>query len=192
MGPSSSPFVHLSVRSYFSMKDGALSPEDLALRAAELGMPAVALTDRDSLYGAARFAEACRQVGIRPIFGATLTVRTLAEDRLVTLLAKDASGYGNLCRLITTAHMTGERGDPALTAGQVCERAEGLVCLVGPQSEPGSLAAAGRPEAALAAIRPFRDSFGSGSGGDLFVEVQHRLEAGGRARSRRPAPPAGG
>src|SRR2546426_385515 len=164
---SSSPFIHLSVRSYFSMKDGALSPEDLALRAAELGMPAVALTDRDGLYGAARFADACRRVGVRPIFGATLAVRTLAGDRLVTLLAKDASGYGNLCRLITTAHMTGERGDPALTTGQVCERSGGLVCLLGPRSEPGSLAAAGRPEAALTAVHPFRAAVGAGAGGDL-------------------------
>src|SRR5438093_6034518 len=136
---SSSPFIHLSVRSYFSMKDGAMSPEDLALRAAELGMPAVALTDRDGLYGAARFADACRQVGVRPIFGAALTVRTLAEDRLVTLLAKDASGYRTLCRLITSAHMTGERGDPALTAGQGCERPEGLACPVGPRPGPGVL-----------------------------------------------------
>src|SRR5712691_7246713 len=181
----SNSFVHLSVRSYFSMKDGALSPEDLALRAAELGMPAVALTDRDGLYGAARFADACRQVGVRPIFGATLTVRTLARDRLVTLLAKDASGYGNLCRLITTAHMTGERGDPALSTGQVCKRSGGLVCLLGPRSEPGSLAVAGRPETALAAIHPFRDAFGSGACGDLFVEVQHRIEAESNTEVRR-------
>src|SRR6266511_968634 len=171
---SSSPFIHLSVRSYFSMKDGALSPEDLAIRAAELGMPAVALTDRDGLYGAARFADACRRVGVRPMFGATLTVRTLAGDRLVTLLAKDASGYGNLCRLITTAHMTGERGDPALTTGQVCERAGGLICLAGPDSEPGALAKPGWHDAALTALRPLREAFGDE--GDLFIEVQHRLE----------------
>src|SRR5205823_14847787 len=176
MSPSSSPFVHLSVRSYFSMKDGALSPEDLALRAAELGMPAVALTDRDGLYGAPRFAAACSQVGVRPIFGATLTIRTLAGDRLVMLLAKDASGYGNLCRLVTSAHMTGERGDPALTAGQVCERADGLVCLLGPRSDPGALAVAGRFDAASAAIRPYAEAFGTGAAGDLSVEVQHRRE----------------
>ena len=149
-GPSSS-FIHLSVRSYFSMKDGAFSPEDLALRAADLGMPAVALTDRDGLYGAARFGTACAQVGVRPIYGASLTVRTLRgsrgeeADRSITVLAKDAVGYGNLCRLITTAHMTGERGDPALTTGQVCERARGLVCLLGPESEPGRLATLGQP-----------------------------------------------
>src|SRR5207245_9936489 len=97
MGPSSSPFVHLSVRSYFSMKDGAFSPEDLALRAAELGMPAVALTDRDGLYGAARFGTACAHVGVRPIYGASLTVRTLRPDRSITVLAKDAVGSRNLC-----------------------------------------------------------------------------------------------
>jgi error-prone DNA polymerase len=182
-------FVHLNVRSYFSMKDGAFSPEDLVLRAAELGMPAVALTDRDGLYGAARFAEACRQVServapIRPILGASLTVRSLrdgkARDGPVTLLAKDAAGYGNLCRLITTAHMTGERGDPALTASQVCERAEGMACLLGPESEPGSLAVDGCTDAATRALRPFRDAFGE----DLFVEVRHLMEPDSRERIR--------
>ncbi|MGH2573278.1 MAG: PHP domain-containing protein, partial [Actinomycetota bacterium] len=95
-------FVHLSVRSYFSIKEGAISPEDLARRAAELGMPAVALTDRNGLYGAPRFTAACRHYGIKPILGGSLTVRTLEGDRHITLLAKDATGYENLCRLITT------------------------------------------------------------------------------------------
>src|SRR5205814_4405104 len=108
--------------------------------------------------------------GVRPIFGATLTVRfragTGTADRPVVVLAKDARGYGNLCRLLTDAHMSGERGDPALTTGQVCERADGLVCLLGPESEPGVLAVAGRPDAALAALGPWRDAFGR----DLFVE----------------------
>src|SRR6266496_4740626 len=140
MSSTPSSFVHLSVRSYFSSKDGAFSPEDLARRAAELGMPAVALTDRDGLYGAPRFVAACRHYGVRPILGATLTVRTVGGDRRVTLLARDAAGYGNLCRVITVAQMSGERGDPALTTGQVCERAEGLICLLGPESEPGRLA----------------------------------------------------
>ncbi|HEX2267467.1 MAG TPA: DNA polymerase III subunit alpha, partial [Actinomycetota bacterium] len=171
-------FIHLNVRSYFSIKDGAFSPEDLAGRAAELGMPAVAITDRDGLYGAPRFAAACRHYGVKPIFGATLTVRTKRGDHRVTLLARDALGYGNLCRLITTAHMTGERGDPALTTGQVCERPSGLICLLGPQSEPGHLAAAGLHDAAHAAVHPFRDAFGGSTHeSNLFVEVQNRLEA---------------
>ena len=60
-------FVHLDVRSYFSIKEGAFSPEQLAERAAHLGMPAVAMTDRDGLYGAARFTRACERVGVQPI-----------------------------------------------------------------------------------------------------------------------------
>src|SRR5437762_5443168 len=70
-------FVHLDVRSYFSLKDGACSPEELAAWAAHLGMPAVAMTDRDGLYGAARFVSACSQTGVRPLLGATLTIRDL-------------------------------------------------------------------------------------------------------------------
>src|SRR5439155_24827353 len=137
-------FAHLNVRTYSSMKDGAFSPEDLAWRAAEQGMAAVAITDRDGLYGAARFAAACRRHGVHPIYGATLTVRTLSHagakpvDRSVVLLAEDSTGYANLCHLVTVAHMTGERGDPALTTGLVCDHAEGLICLLGPSSEPGA------------------------------------------------------
>ena len=176
-----SSFVHLSVRSYFSMKEGAFSPEELAHRAAALGMDAVALTDRNGLYGAARFAAACRDAGVRPIYGAALTVRTMRGDRSVTVLAKDDVGYANLCGLISAAHMTGERGDPALTAGQVCARAEGLVCLLGSGSEPGLLAVAGRADAGLDATRPYREAFGP----DLLVEVVHRMEEGSEGEIRR-------
>jgi error-prone DNA polymerase len=169
-------FVHLNVRSYFSMKDGAHSPEDLVGRAAALGMQAVALTDLDGLYGAPRFVAACRNHGVKPILGATLTVRTVRGDHRAVLLAKDGGGYANLCRLITTAHMTGERGDPALTTGQVCERSGGLVCLLGPESEPVRLAAGGRVDAATRSLAPWREAFGPGD--DLFVElVDHLADA---------------
>ena len=66
------PFVHLDVRSCFSLKEGAFTPEQLASRAAELGMPFVALTDRDGLYGAARFVKACTSEGVKPLLGASL------------------------------------------------------------------------------------------------------------------------
>src|SRR5207249_10018002 len=107
-GGAMNAFVHLDVRSYFSLKDGAFSPEELAVRAAELGMPAVAMTDRDGLYGAARFVSACSKVGVRPILGATLTIRgSTGRDTSVVVLAQDATGYANPCRLITAAHMLG-------------------------------------------------------------------------------------
>ena len=177
-----SAFVHLDVRSYFSLKEGAFSPEELAVRAAELGMPAVALTDRDGLYGAARFVDACAQTGVRPILGASLTLRepgtlplgTPSPEAHVVLLARDEAGYANLCRLITDAHMLGERGDPSLTPEQVCAHAEGLVALLGPSSPPGRLAAAGRFDAARRTLDPFRQAFGS----HAFVAVEHRLEEG--------------
>jgi error-prone DNA polymerase len=186
-------FVHLDVRSYFSLKDGAFSPEDLAVRAAELGMPAVAMTDRDGLYGAARFVHACQKVGVRPILGSTLTVRDevasarpgsprlapLAESTVV-LLARDATGYGNLCRLITDAHHSGERGDPHLFASQLLAHPEGLVCLLGPDSVPGRLARSGAWDGAASAARSFREAFGDSA----FVSVRNRLEPGSRAELR--------
>jgi error-prone DNA polymerase len=198
-------FVHLDVRSFFSLKEGAFSPEELARRAAELGMRAVALTDRDGLYGAARFVSACQKHGIKPLLGASLTVRGrsgldpgcsdrsaglrttgtsggLDDARLdpsrpdgsVILLALDEHGYANLCRLITDAHMVGERGEPSVVAGQVCAHADGLVALLGPTSPPGALATGGRLEAAHRALGPFREAFGD----RLHVAVQNRLEPG--------------
>ena len=182
----SSPFVHLEVRSYFSLKEGAFSPEDLARRARELGMPAVALTDRDGLYGAARFVAACRREGVRPILGATVTVRggdspSSRDEGEVVLLAMDEDGYAELCRLITDAHTAvGERRDPWVTPERVCAHARGLACLLGPASPPGRLAASGRPAAARRAAEPFREAFGE----RLWVAVQHRMEPGSGAEIR--------
>ena len=126
-----SGFVHLDVRSAFSLKEGAFVPEHLAQLAAALEMPAVALTDRDGLYGAARFVSACQAEGVRPILGASLTIRDGGRDAPVVLLAQDDRGYANLCRLITDAHMLGERGDPAITATQVGAHAAGLFAIAG-------------------------------------------------------------
>ncbi|MCA1726350.1 MAG: PHP domain-containing protein [Actinobacteria bacterium] len=193
-----SGFVHLDVRSYFSLKDGAFSPEDLARRAAELGMPAVAMTDRDGLYGAARFVHACRQAGVRPILGSTLTLRdeatferrdsaglaSLAEDSSVVLIARDAVGYANLCRLITDAHHNGDRGDPHLFLSQLLAHPEGLVCLLGPESVPGRLASSGTWERAASAARPYRSAFGD----SLFVSVRNPEAGDGDARAIRVGP----
>ncbi|MGH2687079.1 MAG: PHP domain-containing protein, partial [Actinomycetota bacterium] len=172
-------FVHLHCRSCFSLKDGAFTPEALAGRAAELGMPAVALTDRDNLIGAVRFTDACHAAGVKPILGARLS---LGRDRTgaVVLLARDARGYANLCRLITSANMRDERGEPWLSPREVMARAEGLVCLLGPESPPGALALDGRPGAARELARPWREAFD----GWCFVEVRHLLEPDSADRVR--------
>ncbi len=175
----SPPFVHLDVRSYFSLKDGAFPPEDLARRAAELRMPAVALTDRDGLYGAARFVQACARAGVKPILGATLTLGAGVAASVV-LLAQDDEGYANLCRLITDAHMLGERGEPSLSPEQICAHAGDLVCLLGPSSPAGRLAIGRRLEAARRAASPLREAFGD----RLFVSVQHHVERDSGAEVR--------
>jgi error-prone DNA polymerase len=168
-----SPFVHLDVRSCFSLKEGAFTPEQLAEQAAGLGMPAVAMTDRDGLYGAARFVSACTKAGVKPILGASLTIRQEGpHDSHVVLLAEDDLGYANLCRLITDAHMLGERGDPAVTPTQICAHAGGLIALLGPGSAPGRLALRGRIDAAARVLDPYREAFDD----RLYVAVEHRME----------------
>jgi DNA polymerase-3 subunit alpha len=93
------------------MLEGAMEPKTIASRAAMLGFPAVALTDRNGLYGAMPFSDACSAKGVQPIIGATLAVARPAEiggepriDWLV-LLAKDEQGYANLSKLVSSAHL---------------------------------------------------------------------------------------
>jgi error-prone DNA polymerase len=92
----SDPFVHLHVASGYSMRYGANHPADLVTRAAEHGMTALALTDRDGLYGAVKFALACRSAGVRPIFGVDLAVAPALDatvpPALATALGGEASG----------------------------------------------------------------------------------------------------
>src|SRR5262245_46041025 len=181
---SGAGFVHLDVRSFFSLKEGAFAPERLAEQAATLGVPAVAMTDRDGLYGAARFVAACQRVDVRPILGASLTVRAPApppRDAHVVLLAHDDAGYSNLCRLITDAHMLGDRGDPWVATEQICAHAAGLTVLLGPRSHPGRLAVAGRTDAAARLAEPFREAFGPER---CVVAVEHRVEATSDAEIR--------
>ena len=98
---SSVPYVELHAHSSYSFLDGASLPEELAVSAAELGYPALALTDHDGVYGSLEFAHAAKHFGVRPITGAELT---LADRSHVTVLVETAKGYANLCRLITAAH----------------------------------------------------------------------------------------
>jgi len=120
-------YVELHAHSAYSFLDGASQPEELAARAAELGYPALALTDHDGVYGSLEFAHAAKALGVRPITGAEVT---LADGSHVTLLVESAGGYANLCRLLTGAH-TENRLEPALPADRLAELGEGLVCLSG-------------------------------------------------------------
>ncbi len=129
-------YVELHAHSSYSFLDGASQPEELAVRAAELGYPALALTDHDGVYGSLEFAHAAKHFGVRPITGAELT---LADRSHVTVLVETPQGYSNLCRLITAAHAhtrpegreSQPPGDPALDQALLEELNDGLVCLSG-------------------------------------------------------------
>jgi len=94
----------LHVHSEFSLLRGLASIPDLVKQAKILGLPALALTDTDSMSGLILFHQACREAGIRPILGATLTDPRQAGQSVI-LLARDAGGYGDLCQLITARHL---------------------------------------------------------------------------------------
>ena len=165
-------FVHLHCHTTWSLLDGAIPAEALAHAAASLGMEAVAMTDHDALTGAVRFTKACRDAGIKPIYGAELTVSQEHGKEHVTVIAKNATGYGNLCRLITNAHLKNERNHPTTTFEAIAERSEGLFVLSGcTRSEVARLAAAGAIPQAIEAARKWKKAIGD----DYRIEVfDHR------------------
>src|SRR5205085_2252901 len=128
--------------------------------------------DHDALTGAVRFTRACKAAGIRPVYGAELTLKHGGVPNHVTVLAQNRTGYANLCRLISSAHITHERGDPSLVFGDLAEHAEGLFVLSGcAESEVARLAAAGRIPDAISAARRYKNAFGD----DFYLEVfDHR------------------
>ena len=122
-------YVELHCHSAYSFLDGASLPEELVVRALELGYDALALTDHDGVYGSLEFAFAAKALGLRAITGAEVTLRTDPPTH-VTLLVETPGGYGNLCRLLTSGHAH-ERLHPQLDLAELAERNEGLVCLSG-------------------------------------------------------------
>jgi error-prone DNA polymerase len=143
---AAAPYIELHAHSAFSFLDGASTPTELAGTAAELGYPALALTDHDGVWGSREFAEVCKGIPVRAITGAELTV-AVGSYVHITLLVENAMGYRNLCRLLTKAH-SHTRDNPGRSAGQpwatleqVEEHAAGLVCLSG-CARDGALAGA--------------------------------------------------
>jgi error-prone DNA polymerase len=162
-------YVELHAHSAYSFLDGASLPEELAIRAAELGYPALALTDHDGVYGSLEFAHAAKAVGLRPITGAEAT---MADGSHVTLLVETPRGYANLCRLLTAAHAH-ERLNPRLDPSLLAERNDGLVCLSGCARHG---LAVRNPNAATALARAFGpDRF--------FVELQRPYSRGDSRRN---------
>ena len=135
--PGTAPYAELHCHSAYSFLDGASLPQELAVTAQQLGYDALALTDHNSVSGSMELAMALKNVPLRAIHGAEVDLRAGAEDgtRHLTLLARDARGWRNLCRILTQAHshtrLHRERSEPWVTPQTVLEHADGLVCLTG-------------------------------------------------------------
>jgi error-prone DNA polymerase len=169
-------YVELHAHSAYSFLDGASLPEELAAKAAELGYEALALTDHDGVYGSLEFAHAAKAFGVRPITGAEIS---LSDGSHVTLLVESASGYSNLCRLLTAAHARtrpkegAEPLPPALDAVLLAELNDGLVCLSGCARHGLGVR---NPNGAAALARAFGPE-------RCFVELQRPYERGDERRN---------
>ena len=121
-------YVELHAGSAFSFLRGASFPEQLAERAAELEMPALALLDRNGVYGGQRFSVAARENNLRPIIGCELS---LEDGRILPVLVENRTGYKNLCELLTQAHLRSEKGKCVVQWNELPEFANGLIALFG-------------------------------------------------------------
>jgi DNA polymerase-3 subunit alpha len=134
--PEAPPFVHLHVHSEYSILDGACRIPALAARAAEFGMPAVALTDHGSLAGAVQLTKAAAKQGIKPVIGCEVYV---ADDRRaltkgyahLTLLAENNEGYGNLIKLSSLGYLEGYYYKPRVDWELLDRHSKGLIALSG-------------------------------------------------------------
>jgi DNA polymerase-3 subunit alpha len=173
---SSAPYVPLRIFSCYTMLEGAIEPKAIAKQAKRLDFPAVALTDRNGLYAAMPFTDACIEAGVQPIVGALLGVaRPGAEGRAplidwLPLYAQDEAGYANLCALVSEAHLGRPVEEEAhVTLGALEGRTDGLIALTG--GGEGALARL------IAEQQPFddlADRLESLFPGRLYIELSRR------------------
>ena len=205
-------YVELHSRSAFSFLEGASIPEELIAVCANLGMPAMALLDRDGVYGSPRFHLAAKKAGIKAHIGAEVTLSPLfslksvsrgtlltndnrsqpheffAGSSRISLLVASRTGYQNLCRLITKMKLrVGRKEGASAPASDFIEHANGLICLTG--GEEGPLAAAlmqGGPQAAFEAVKRLTEIFGRSSFGqsNVYVELQRHFHREEEYRNR--------
>src|SRR5579864_3987010 len=145
-------YAELHSRSNFTFLEGASHPEELVEIAAQLGIAAIALTDRDGLYGAVRFSKAASKAKIPGIIGAELGFE---DGRVLTALVENADGYANLCELVSTGQLRGSKTEPRLRLEDLDGRTQCLVVLCN--------------EADLQYVRGLRERLE----GRLYVELQH-------------------
>jgi len=158
-------YIELHACSAFSFLRGASFPEQLAETAAELAMPAMALLDRNGVYGAQRFSVAAREQNIRPIIGCELSME---DGGILPVLVDNRNGYKNLCELLTEAHLRSEKGKCVIQWDELPQFAEGLIALLGSArvSRVGFGVAPKQSSPVIASTMKVRD------GGDAIVSTR--------------------
>ncbi len=169
----SASFVHLRVHSEFSLVDSLIRIKSLVAKVADMGMPAVALTDQCNFYGLIKFYKAAQAAGLKPICGADFWVASADADgqpSLVTLLAANGEGYRNIIQLISRAHQHGQRqGVPYVQRQWIGECAAGVIALSGGRlGDVGVALLSGRREQAGDLLRGWMADFP----GRYYLELQ--------------------
>ena len=181
-------FVHLHLHTEYSTLDGAVRCKAVAARAAELGMPAVAMTDHGNLYGAIEFYEAVRKKGVKPILGCEIYLAPESMEHRqeipgrrrathLTLLAENNTGWENLVQLVTKGHLEGSYyGKPRVDRQELRAHAEGIICLSGCIAGPvNEWLLQRQSDKAREMLEELREIFGRDN---LYVEIHdHGLEA---------------
>jgi len=166
-------YTPLWCKSAFSFLEGASHPEELVDEAHRLGLRAIALTDRDGVYGVVRAHVTARETGCRLISGAEVT---LTDGSMAVLLAQDRTGYANLCRLLTLGRRRSPKGISTVTWAEVCAHARGLIALWG--GDRSLLAGESVPDAVAGSVR---DAFGDAV---YALVTRHRQSTDPRQEAR--------
>ena len=170
-------FVHLRVRSAYSLLEGAIKASEIAGLAAAAAMPAAGLTDRVNLFGALEFSQYMKDKGVQPIIGCALPVCGIGEGpsqrwarcATVVLLAQNERGWLNLCSLSSLAYLQPDQDEPCVPWSAVETYAEGLLLLSGgPDGPVNPLYAAGKMAEGDAALAQMSAVFGD----RFYVELQ--------------------
>ena len=163
-------YVELHCHTNFSFLDGASHSGDMVARAGELGMPALAITDHDGLYGVVRFYREAKELGVKPIIGAEMT---LDGGYHLTLLAQNNAGYSSLCRLISRAQLRHSKGRASVALDTLARHSQGLFCLSGcKRGEIPTALLSGKREQATVVMERYVDIFGREN---FFIELQNNL-----------------
>src|SRR5687767_2451347 len=203
-------YVELHAKSAFSFLEGASVPEELIAACAELQMPAMALLDRDGVYGAPRFHLAAKKNGIKAHIGAEITVQSpikvqnpkskvqsqrqdigpahlCSQNRTVSIpvLVRNRTGYQNLCRLITLMKLRvpkhAKPGECAVTTDELAAHARGLICMTGREQGPLKIGSEEDGEKIIRAGEWLLDVFGKGN---VYAELQRHFNRQEEARNQ--------